>query len=90
LDIRGGFREGYYTLGAGVNLGLFRVDAATYGVELGDYPGQIEDRRYVVQFSMELGIGNFSATGANSSGSGSSGSRSNSLWGGGGHLKQRR
>lgn len=91
IDIRGGFHEGYYTYGLGLNLGLFRVDAATYGVELGDYPGQIEDRRYVVEFTMELGVGNFSASGAGGkSGSGSSGSKaSKSIWGGR-RLKQRR
>lgn len=92
LDIRGGFREGYYTAGLGVNLGLFRVDVATYGVELGDYPGQIEDRRYMLEFTMELGVGNFSATGASGSkgGSGSAGgNKSKSFWGGR-KLKQRR
>jgi hypothetical protein len=93
VDIRGGFREGYYTAGAGVNLGLFRVDVATYGVELGAYPGQIEDRRYVAEFTMELGIGNFSASGSGSSSSGSSsssgGGSSRSIWGSG-RLKQRR
>jgi len=99
LDIRGGFHEGYYTAGLGVNMGLFRVDAATYGVELGDYPGQIEDRRYAVEFTFELGLGNFTATGgkptggrsgtpsASSSGGGSGGGKS--FWGGR-KLKQRR
>jgi hypothetical protein len=94
LDIRGGFREGYYTYGFGVNLGLFRVDAASYGVELGAYPGQIEDRRYVVEFTMELGVGDFGAPGAgggSGSSSASGGSRSSgSVWGGRGRLKQRR
>lgn len=93
VDIRGGFREGYYTAGAGVNLGLFRVDVATYGVELGAYPGQIEDRRYVAEFTMELGIGNFSASGSGSGPGGSSssngGGSSRSIWGSG-RLKQRR
>ncbi len=95
IDIRGGFHEGYYTAGLGLNMGLFRVDAATYGVELGDYPGQIEDRRYVVQFTMQLGIGNFSATGdsksgsGGSSGSGKDASSSDSIWGGK-KLKRRR
>jgi hypothetical protein len=96
LDIRGGFSEGYYTAGVGVNLGLFRIDAATYGVEMGDYPGQQEDRRYVAEFTMELGLGNFNvspnskgaAENSASSGKGSSGS-SKSPWGGR-TLKQRR
>ncbi|RME14990.1 MAG: hypothetical protein D6797_07625 [Bdellovibrio sp.] len=57
IDIRGGFHQGYYTYGFSVDLGLFRVEAASYGVELGEYPGQKEDRRYVIQFVMELGLG---------------------------------
>ncbi|MGE0527380.1 MAG: hypothetical protein AB7P49_09985 [Bdellovibrionales bacterium] len=92
LDLRAGFREGYYTAGAGVNLGLFRVDAATYGVELGDYPGQIEDRRYALEFTMELGIGGFTAPGVEPKGgrqATGSGSNSGSIWGGR-RLKQRR
>lgn len=92
LSFRGGFHEGYYTAGVGVNMGLFRVDAATYGEELGAYPGQIEDRRYLVQFTMQLGIGNFSAAsdpnGKSSTSSNSSGS--SSIWGSGPSLKQRR
>lgn len=56
LDIRGGFHQGYYTLGLGLNLGLLRVDAATYGVELGEYAGQLEDRRYLLSISAELGF----------------------------------
>lgn len=86
IDIRGGFHEGYYTAGAGVNLGLFRVDAATYGVELGDYPGQIEDRRYMLQFAMQLGVGSFSAVDDGKKGKGAA---NKSGWGGK-RLKQRR
>lgn len=97
LDIRGGFREGYYTAGLGVNLGLFKVDVATYGVELGDYPGQIEDRRYLLEFALDIGVGNFTAggnssvnrKGGSSSKSGGAGSKSNSIWGSR-RLKQRR
>lgn len=95
IDIRAGFHEGYYTYGLGVNLGLFRVDAASYGVELGAYPGQIEDRRYAVEFTMELGVGNFTASGsapkssAAGTSSGSSGGASRSIFGGR-RLKQRR
>lgn len=90
IDIRGGFREGYYTAGVGVNLGLFKVDVATYGVELGEYPGQIEDRRYLLEFAMDLGVGSFSATGSSAKGGkGGSSSRSSSIWGSR-RLKQRR
>lgn len=91
LDIRGGFHEGYYTYGLGVNLGVLRVDAATYGVELGAYPGQMEDRRYLVEVTMDLGVGWFGYSGGASkdSGSGSGKSNSKSIWGGR-RLKQRR
>ncbi len=90
IDIRGGFREGYYTAGLGVNLGLFKVDVATYGVELGEYPGQIEDRRYLLEFAMDLGVGNFTAGGSSASGGkGAKSSRSGSIWGSG-RLKKRR
>lgn len=106
VDIRGGFHEGYYTYGAGFNLGLVRVDVASYGVELGAYPGQIEDRRYVASAIIELGVGDFSVdnsgTGAKAAGGANSASASGSSASGGsgssrshslfGHrkLKQRR
>lgn len=56
LDVRAGFHQGYYTLGTSFDLWIFRLDAATYGVELGEYPGQLEDRRYMLQMSFEFGI----------------------------------
>lgn len=91
LDLRGGFREGYYTGGVGVNLGFIRVDAATYGVELGAYPGQLEDRRYMVEVAMDLGFDlGFGGSGSGGKkGSGGSGSRGSSIFGGR-KLKQRR
>lgn len=96
FDFRAGFSEGYYTWGLGFNLGLIRVDAASYGVEMGDYPGQREDRRYAVQVSMELGfdpgLGFLGGgSGGSKSGSGSKGSSSSGGGGWGGRrLKQRR
>jgi len=98
IDIRGGFSEGYYTYGAGASFGPIRVDAASYAVELGDYPGQKEDRRYMAQLTLELDIGWFGVDGSSSdSGSGSrsgssssGGSSSSSFWGGSGRLKERR
>lgn len=91
IDVRGGFREGYYTGGVGVNLGFVRLDAATYGVELGAYPGQLEDRRYMVEVSMDLGfdLPGFGGSGSGKKGSGGSGSRNGSFFGGR-KLKQRR
>lgn len=56
IDLRAGLNQGYYTAGVGLNMGLMRLDAATYGVELGAYPGQLEDRRYVAQLTFELGF----------------------------------
>lgn len=82
LDLRAGFNQGYLSYGAGVNLGFFRIDAASWGVELGEYPGQLEDRRYMVQFTMRFGFdvgiggtaGSSTAKGAAARG-GSAGSR---------------
>ncbi len=54
--VRGGFSQGYYTAGAGVDMPFIKADAATYGVELGEYPGQKEDRRYVVSVTIEFGF----------------------------------
>ena len=90
LRIRAGLNQGYYTAGVGLELGLLSVDVATYGVELGEYPGQHEDRRYVAQVKIELGFdpGSFGFGGGSSkSGSGSS---SGSGSGSGRRLKQRR
>jgi hypothetical protein len=56
IDIRAGLHQGYWTAGLGMSLGILRLDAASYGVELGEYPGQLEDRRYVAQLTLELGF----------------------------------
>lgn len=71
FSLRGGLHQGYYSAGAGVNLGILKVDAATYGVEMGVYPGQLEDRRYVIEASLELGFDpSFSFLGGGEKGSG--------------------
>ncbi|MDX9730748.1 MAG: hypothetical protein RBT63_03165 [Bdellovibrionales bacterium] len=86
LSVRAGFNQGYYSLGAGFDLGVMSVEAATYGVELGEYPGQLEDRRYVVQASFQLGMsGLFSSRDPRGSSSGSSSNSSGRR-----KLKQRR
>ncbi len=92
LNLRAGFNQGYYTGGVGIDLGIIKVDAASYAEELGEFPGQIEDRRYVVQATFEIGFdffGLFSGSSGSKSGDGSSGPSSNggSLRRG---LKQRR
>lgn len=56
FDFRGGFYQGYYTLGLGMSLGLLQIDMATWGEELGAYAGQKEDRRYMLQMTLELGF----------------------------------
>ncbi|MEY4615663.1 MAG: hypothetical protein RJB66_623 [Pseudomonadota bacterium] len=56
LDLRGGFSQGYYSIGASVDLLLMQLDLAYYGVELGEYPGQDEDRRILLALTMDLGF----------------------------------
>ncbi len=56
LALRGGFHQGYYTAGVGLNLGVVSLDFATYGVELGQYPGQHEDRRYIMEMTIDFGF----------------------------------
>jgi hypothetical protein len=96
VDLRVGLNQGYLSYGAGVNLGIFRVDAAKWKEELGAYPGQLASDRIMVQFSLrlgfDLGIGQGSSksgsSGKGGKGGGSSGSKS--FWGGSHKLKQRR
>jgi hypothetical protein len=52
LAVRAGFNQGYYTLGATVDIWVIRIDAATYGEEVGAYAGQREDRRYLLQITI--------------------------------------
>jgi hypothetical protein len=56
LTLRTGYYQGYYTAGVGLDMGVLALDAATYGVELGEYPGQLEDRRYVAQMTIQIGL----------------------------------
>jgi hypothetical protein len=56
IDIRGGFNQGYYSLGASLDLWILRFDLAYYGVELGEYPGQDEDRRIEAQIIFDFGF----------------------------------
>ncbi len=82
ISVRAGLYQGYYSVGVGLDAGVVAFDAASYGVELGEYPGQLEDRRYVVQMTLQLGL-----DGADFSFSGLSGSAGS---GGRRKLKQRR
>lgn len=56
VDVRAGISQGYTTYGATVDLLIMRLDVASYGVELGEYPGQDEDRRIQAQLVMEFGF----------------------------------
>lgn len=46
FGVLGGVNEGYLTYGLFADLWLFRLDIVNYAVELGQYPGQIRDRRW--------------------------------------------
>jgi hypothetical protein len=84
IDLRAGMNQGYYTAGLGLDMGLIRADVATWAVELGAYPGQEADRRYMAQLTIQLGFDPslFWGSSTSSSGTGTSGERR--------HLKQRR
>lgn len=84
LTLRAGLNQGYWTAGAGFNMWLLHIEAASYGVELGAYPGQQEDRRYMANFSFQLGFDPGGLFG------GSKGSGSESGSGSRPRLKQRR
>ncbi len=51
VSARVGLNQGYYTAGATLNFKFFKIDAATYGEEIGLIAGQKEDRRYSAQIS---------------------------------------
>lgn len=95
LDLRVGLNQGYLSYGAGIDLGFMQIDAASWGTEVGGYPGQLESRRFMIQASivlgLDLGLGASGSTSAKKAaaggGSSKSGSRSPS-WGR--KLKQRR
>jgi hypothetical protein len=89
IDLRAGLHQGYLSYGIGVSLGLLQIDAASYGVELGEYAGQIEDRRMLVQASVKIGFdpdigfttgskGGGSSSASGGSGPGGTGSRGSS------------
>lgn len=101
VDLRVGLYQGYYTAGLGLGLGFFDIEAATWGTELGGYPGQFESRRYMVQMTMrfgfDFGLGSGAGSGSSASGGGSGSSSGKGGSGGSGSsrfggrkLKQRR
>lgn len=56
VDLRAGLSQGYPTFGAGFNFFFMRLDAASYKVETGDYPGQSPESRIQVGLSFELSV----------------------------------
>lgn len=52
IAVRGGFNQGYPTLGASLDLWVLKFDAAMYSEEVGAYAGQKEDKRYMGQLTI--------------------------------------
>ena len=53
-QIRGGLNQGYYTAGATFLLGIFNIEAATYGEEVGTSSNKVENRVYAAKFGMNF------------------------------------
>jgi hypothetical protein len=51
---RAGINQGYIAAGAGVDLGFFDVNFATYGEELGLNTGDMQDRRYALEVGIQI------------------------------------
>ena len=49
-----GLHQGYLSAGMLLDIGFFNLSVATYGVELSEYAGYREQRRYTVQFKFLL------------------------------------
>jgi hypothetical protein len=49
-----GLNQGYPSAGLGIDLKLIDIEAATWGEELSDNPGQLQDRRYGVKVAIQL------------------------------------
>ncbi|MNL63779.1 hypothetical protein D3C87_1879440 [compost metagenome] len=54
IDVRAGLNQGYMSYGVGLNFLIFRLDAVSYVEELGVYPGQTADNRYMVGLTVDL------------------------------------
>ncbi|MEK7691419.1 MAG: hypothetical protein AAB425_10415 [Bdellovibrionota bacterium] len=54
LSLRAGINQGYLAAGAGLDLKILSLDAATYGEELTLVTGRFEDRRYIGRLSIHL------------------------------------
>jgi hypothetical protein len=56
LALRGGFHQGDYTLGMGLNLRVLRLDFVTYAEELDSEVDRLSSRRYALQLSFGFGV----------------------------------
>lgn len=54
LSLRAGLNQGYPSVGAGLALGLLKVDYAFYGVEQGRLPGQVDSYNHTLQLVLSL------------------------------------
>lgn len=53
-QFRGGMNQGYYTAGTTLLLGIFNIEAATYGEEVGTASNKAENRVYAAKFGMNF------------------------------------
>jgi hypothetical protein len=56
VDIRAGLSQGYMTYGAGLDLWLFRFEAAQFTEEFGVYPGQTPESRVQLSLTLDLTV----------------------------------
>lgn len=49
-----GLNQGYYTAGFGARLGIFQLDIATWGEEVGTSKARTESRRYIAEMSLDF------------------------------------
>lgn len=57
FSIQLGLNQTAITFGTAFDIGVIKVELATYGEELGSYGGQRVDRRYVISIGSALGFG---------------------------------
>lgn len=54
ISLMGGFNQGYLSYGAAVDLWLLSLEAVSYSEELGYFPGQSAEARYMVSLKFDL------------------------------------
>lgn len=54
IAVRLGLNQGYWAAGMGFDFGLFALDLASYGEEMGLNAGTLEDRRYTLNFGVHF------------------------------------